>query len=564
MPPRQNLSFFSVVLVLLVGVGLGVQLTGSGSFNDDLEQFEKMRRTFVIISGKYVEPVNAETIAEGGVRGMLDRLDPYSRFVPSEAAQQSRARYRGSFGGVGIQFDVLSDTAQVLFPLPDGPSDNAGVRPGDRLIEIEGRNAVGVRPDEIRNQLTGTVGTPVTFTIHRPSSNRRHTITVKRSEISLPSIHAAHMIDARTGYVKIDRFSHSTPDEFRSSARRLKENGLQRLILDLRGNEGGTVQSAVEITGELIGTGGSTVVETKGRSPETNRIWRAERGGLLEHEPVIVLVDGRSASASEILAGALQDHDRALLVGRRTFGKALVQKPFELSDGSVVHLTVGRYYTPVGRLIQKPYDNVKTGHAENGVGESGASLKTAVQPDPDEMPDSLTYTTRHERTVFGGGGILPDVIVRPDTHSLEHLVRLEISAPFFSLFASEWFARHERTLRSTWQARKDDFLTSYETPPEAVSAFWAYLQREGVLTLTSDTDAVDPEQQIYWKGNVDASRAVVQTRIKAELADVMYGPETGRPLLTDIDPTLNKALTKWPQSEELAAHHRPSTQQDGP
>ena len=316
------------------------------------------------------------------------------------------------------------------------------------------------------------------------------------------------------------------------------------------------MKSAVQIADEMLGRPGINIVKTKGRSSAMNQTLKSQAGGALSDQPIIMLVNGQSASASEILAGALQDHDRALLVGRRTFGKALVQKQFELSDGSLLQMTVGRYYTPAGRLIQTPYEK---GNRAEYYEDKSATWRDAVynvRKYKDSIPDSLKYKTEHGRTVFGGGGILPDYIVKPDTTSLPTFIR---GSQLDAIFAQQWFSKHEQQLRSTWQDREDEFLSSYAVPDEAVSAFWDYAEEEGVLTLTTNPDSVDASERIYLKAKAQEARDVVRDRVKGRLANELYGTGVGQPILNKTDPAVQKAMSLWPSSEELAGFHNPSS-----
>jgi carboxyl-terminal processing protease len=547
----------ALFLVALGGV-LGVQLNGSVSSDDAIEQFKKMRQAFVLISGKYVEPVDPSTLAEGGVEGMIRSLDPHSQYIPPEQAKRTRDRYQGSFGGIGIRFDIMSDTAYVMQPLAGGPSQKAGIMAGDRIIEIEDSTAVGLSMRDIRDRLTGRIGTRVSFTVYRPLSGRRHTFTIERGEIPLYSVHSSHMIDGKTGYIEIGRFAKSTPEEFMEKVDRLEEAGMERLIVDLRQNGGGVMQSAVEIADEMLGTGGETIVETRGRSDRINRTLRAQSGGALAQSPITILVDGNTASASEILAGALQDHDRALLVGRRTFGKGLVQKPYRLNDDSFIQLTVGRYYTPVGRLIQTPYEK---GEMKSYYEEKFASRRDAVfnvEKYKSSIPDSLTYTTDHGRTVFGGGGILPDYIVKPDTASLTGFLRRSEVDPLFDIATRQWFAEHDQELRSTWRDREDAFLNSYSVPQSAVDAFWRYAQENDVLTLTTDPEKAAPANQVYLESRAEEARSLIRHHIKGYLANTLYGMGAGQSILNEVDPMVQQAMSLWPSSEELASYHASS------
>jgi len=388
-------------------------------------------------------------------------------------------------------------------------------------------------------------------------------VTVQRGEVPLYSIRSAYMIDDRTGYLKIGRFAQSTPDEFVRAVGDLKRQGMSRLLIDLRGNTGGVLESAVGVADEMLSDAGATIVSVQGRASGTNRTLRAQTGGILAGAPVTVLVDGNTASASEILAGALQDHDRALLVGRRTFGKGLVQKPFPLTDGSVLNLTVGAYYTPVGRFIQTPYeDGRQSAYYQKKLANRRASVYQ-VRTYKERIPDSLTYRTQHGRTVFGGGGILPDYVVQPDTTSLSGFLQQRQLDRFFRLFTSMWVSKRAQPLRRTWQNRSDAFLSSYQVPDEAIAAFWDYAQSKNVLTLTADSQTVAPAQQIYPRAAQATARPVVQAHVKAQIANVLYGTNTGRPILNQTDPTVRKAVSLWPSSQKLAEYHTaPSSQGD--
>lgn len=543
------------LLFLLIGGVLGAQLSTSVSSDDAVEQFKKMRQAFVIISGKYVEPVDAKSLAEGGVEGMLSNLDPHSSYIPPEQAQQTRQRYEGSFGGIGIRFDVLSDTARVVSPLAGGPSQEAGVLAGDRIVKIEDSTAVGLSMREIRQRLTGEKGTEVTFTVYRPLSDSRHTFTIERGEIPLYSIHSSYMVDDETGYIEIGRFAKSTHKEFLEKVSALKSEGMERLVVDLRQNAGGVMEPAVEIADEMLGEGGETIVETRGRSAQINQTLRAESGGALTDQPVTVLVDGNSASSSEILAGALQDHDRALLVGRRTFGKGLVQKPFRLTDDSFLQLTVGRYYTPVGRLIQTPYEK---GNMQEYYEKKFANRQDAVynvDQYKESIPDSLTYETDHGRTVFGGGGILPDYVVAPDTTSLSGFLKRGEVDRLFALSTRQWFSEHDQQLRRSWGDRQGEFVSSYEVPDAAISAFWEFVQDEEILTLTTDPDEVDPSEQVFLEEDAENTRDMVRQHVKGALANTLYGGGAGQPVLNGVDPVFQRAMSLWPSSQKLAAYH---------
>jgi carboxyl-terminal processing protease len=490
---------------------------------------------------------------------MIDRLDPHSSYVPPEEVARRRERVRGSFGGVGIRYNVLNDTARVLSPIEDSPSAQAGIRAGDRIVSVEDSTAIGLSNQELRRRLTGPKGTQVRFTVVRPPTGERHTFTIRRAEISLSSIPSFYMIDDQTGYVDVDRFAQPTHDEFVRTITDLKDQGMHRLLLDLRGNQGGVMEAAIDVVDEFLGHPGQEIVRLEGRLPSTNQTRRTQAGGILKDEPVILLVDDRTASASEILAGTLQDHDRALIVGRRTYGKALVQKPYQLNDGSLLNLTVGRYYTPTGRLIQTPFD---ADDRQDYYATKASNQRTAVhdvRAYKESIPDSLTYRTVHGRTVFGGGGILPDYVVQPDTTTLSGFLRRGELDRFFAFFASEWVGAHERSLRNEWQNRRDAFLASYRIPEDALARFWTYAQRKEVLTLTASSEAVNPSRQVFSQTKTSAVAPLVRAHLRGQVANILFGSGAGQPALNEVDPTVQKALSLWPDSRELASYHTPAS-----
>ena len=541
------------VLLIAIGAVLGVQLDAYLSDDDLGAQLDKMRQAFLQINQNYVDDLKAEEIAEAGVEGMVNSLDPHSTYIPADRAEDVKDQYQGTFGGIGIVFEVPEDTARVISPLAGGPSEEVGVMAGDRIVGIEDSSAVGLSSNEIQNRLKGEIDTRVQMTVYRPTTSERMTFTITREEIETQSVRSPYMVDEKTGYINITRFTMKTHDEFRKAARTLLDKGMERLVLDLRGNPGGVMRTSWQIANEMLGKG-MTIVETKGRGDRMNQEIDAKAGGMLVDQPIIVLVSRGSASASEILTGALQDHDRAFIVGRRTFGKGLIQKQFDLKDNSVLQMTVGRYYTPVGRLIQSPYER---GDRKNYYRKKFSTINQAtyhLKEYRDSIPDSLAYETDHGRMVFGGGGILPDYVVQPDTTALTHLVRSGLDYAF----ARKWFSSHETELRSTWQQRSDEFQSSFEPSDEMIASFWSYAEENGV-TITEDPDSVNTAERIYAKVTAQDEQDFVATRVKGYLARLLYGRGVARPVLNRADPVFREAMSLWPSSRELAAYHTESS-----
>jgi carboxyl-terminal processing protease len=549
----KKLYLIPALLLLIIGTVLGMKIESLLSGNDTFEQLKKLEDAFLVVDRHYVEKVDPKHLSESAIAGMLKALDPHSVFISAEEVAEVQEGYRGSFGGIGIWFEPAAtekDTAKVTSTIPDGPSETLGVMAGDRIIAINDSSAIGMNSNAIQKRLKGPVGTKVKMTVKRPGVRQPLEFVITRDRIPLYSIDSSYMVDDETGYIRIGRFAMTTHQEFVSRLRELKEQGMNRLILDLRSNPGGIKSAAVNVADELLKEG-KTIVYTRGRNPEENEVDRSTPGGLFEENPVIVLVNGGSASGSEIVAGALQDHDRALLVGQRTFGKALVQRPFPLSDGSVLQITVSRYFTPAGRLIQTPY---KDGDLESYFEQKMETRKL----DLDHVPDSLKFRTDHGRIVIGGGGIMPDVVITRDT-------TLSFYAPLVSavrernldiLFVRDWFNRHERSLRDRWKDRREAFMASFTVGPEMWDAFWAYAEKEGELHLV-DADSVRAEEGYFDRADAERHRAVLETLLKARLAQRLYRSEAGYPLFNRIEPEFNEALKHWPEAARLAAMQTP-------
>ncbi|MDQ7040797.1 MAG: S41 family peptidase [Rhodothermus sp.] len=538
------------ILLLVLGIVLGWNLQQAVSNTDTLASLRKLEEAFLTITQRYVDPVEPEPLAEEAIRAMLTELDPHSVYITAEEMKELRESYQGSFGGIGIWFEMVEDTARVVATISGGPSEAVGLQPGDRIIAIEDSSAIGLSSTEIQKRLKGPEGTRVKVTIRRLGVREPLEFVITRGRIPLYTVNAAYMLDDRTGYIRISRFAMTTYDEFLDHLDRLKQQGMDRLVLDLRGNPGGIMEAAVELVDELLPEG-YTIVYTRGRIAQAEMTRRSTPGGRFETQPVIVLVDRHSASASEIVAGALQDNDRALIVGLRTFGKGLVQNQFPLSDGSVIQLTVARYYTPSGRLIQTPYHG---GDIEDYYRQKFADYETTVFHPEDyihEIPDSLKFQTVHGRTVFGGGGILPDIVVPPDTNS----ILMEISRRnLASTFIRTWFNQHEQAIRQQWNNRRDAFMASFTVDDVLWQAFLDYARQQGLFS----EDAIHP----FTVAQAEAHRETLSILLKAYLAWQLYGREASIPLFNQIDPVVQEALKHWDRAEALAAHF--ASQADNP
>ena len=365
------------------------------------------------IANLYVDETDADKLVESAIMGMLEELDPHSTYSNAEEVKKMNEPLQGNFDGIGIQFNIAEDTLFVIQPVSGGPSEKVGIRAGDRIIMVNDTLIAGVKmtTDDITRRLKGPKGTKVDVKVVRRGVDEPLSFTIKRDKIPVYSLDASYMITPKIGYIKINRFGATTYEEFMDALASLKGQGLQDLILDLQGNGGGYLNAAIDIANEFLGAG-ELIVYTEGRR-NPRREFFAKGDGKHQSGRLVVLVDEYSASASEIVAGAVQDWDRGVVVGRRTFGKGLVQRPIDLPDGSMIRLTVARYYTPAGRCIQKPYESIEKYNADLIERYNRGEMMSA---DSIHFPDSLKCSTlKKGRIVYGGGGIMPDYFVPVDT-----------------------------------------------------------------------------------------------------------------------------------------------------
>lgn len=403
-----------MAVVLVMGIQMGMLLSGGNkiSFGGNGKP-NTMDEVLSYISAKYVDTVNLASIKQKGIESLLLQLDPHSVFIPFQRLQEVNQQMHGSFEGVGIEYFPVFDTATVVNVMQGGPSGQAGIKKGDKIVSVNDVNVAGKNyaDDLIKGKLKGTGGTKVKVGVRRRGTTEIKYITIIRGKIPLSSVTASYMIDAEIGYIKMERFSETTEDEMHSALNRLKESGMKKLILDLRGNGGGVLDIAIDIADEFLSEK-KLVVYTVGRVYPKKEYYTGKTG-LFEKGELCLLIDDESASASEILAGALQDYDRATIVGRRSFGKGLVQEQYTLSDSSGLRLTIARYFTPSGRSIQKSYKDGTENYYHDLLNRYGNGELT--NKDSIKLTDTTKYYTESGRVVYGGGGIVPDVFVAVDT-----------------------------------------------------------------------------------------------------------------------------------------------------
>ncbi|AFK02824.1 carboxyl-terminal protease [Emticicia oligotrophica DSM 17448] len=416
-----------VATTLVVGILIGATFFGGRRVGGDISRSSnKFKEILTYINRSYVDSVNTDSLVDYSITKMLEKLDPHTYYFPPQEADIARSQLESGFDGIGIEFNVFNDTLYVVTPLTGGPSETVGIQSGDAIIKANGNKLTGkdASSANIFANLRGKRGTEVKLEVKRRGFKDLLKFTVVRDKIPQYSVDAAYLMeDKKTAYIKINRFTETTYDEFKQHMTDLKKQGMKQLLLDLRGNPGGYMDRATDIVDELVG-GKDVIVYTDGKDSRNNRKTYAGNDGMFEKGAIVVMVDEGSASASEIVSGSLQDYDRALIVGRRTFGKGLVQQPIQLSDGSELRLTISRYYIPSGRSIQKPYEKGHLENYEHELDERGKSGEYFIADSIKNNP-KMRFKTKGGRVVYGGGGVTPDIFVPRDTsHITKYLLEL--------------------------------------------------------------------------------------------------------------------------------------------
>jgi carboxyl-terminal processing protease len=445
-------------------------------FSFRTNQFNKINDVINYVNQEYVDTVNQKTLTENTIEGMLHQLDPHSAYIPASDVQAMNEPLEGNFEGIGVEFHIQEDSIMVVTALSGGPSDLLGIQSGDRIVKVDGKNVAGIHitNTQVTQMLRGPRGTKVGVSVYRHGSPKLIDYSITRDKIPIYSVDAAYMLQDKIGYIKISHFAERTYEEFTEAFSKLTTEGMEKLILDLRGNPGGYLKTAIQIADEFL-PDGKLIVYTEGRS-HPKEIYKATSKGNFETGKLIVLIDEGSASASEIVTGALQDWDRAMIVGRRSFGKGLVQEQSTFPDGSAIRLTIARYYTPTGRSIQKSY---KGGYDEyqNELLERYKKGEL-ISSDSIHFIDSLKYKTPGGHIVYGGGGIMPDVFVPIDTNGNSSFFNDVNAKGLVTQFAYDEVDRN----RSLFHSYKDfeEFDKKYSVTDEIYKRFLAYSHKNGV------------------------------------------------------------------------------------
>jgi carboxyl-terminal processing protease len=492
----------AVAVSLVLGILLGATFFGKKTFVSNAGGTNSVfKEVLMHINKSYVDDVNIDSLSQYGIEKMLEKLDPHTAFLPPQDAELASADLHNGFDGIGVEFNIFNDSLFVVSPLVGGPSEAIGIKTGDIILKADTINLTGknLNSNVVFKSLRGPRNSIVKLTIKRKGTKNLLSFNVKRDKIPTYSIDAAYMMpDKKTGYIKVNRFAETTYDEFKAHLGALKTKGITQLMIDLRGNPGGYMDRATDMVDELVG-GNDVIVYTKGKDRSNNYEVKASKLGIFEKGKIVVLVDEGSASASEIVSGALQDFDRATIVGRRTFGKGLVQAPIQLSDGSELRLTISRYYIPSGRSIQKPYEMGKSEDYMEDMHKRYASKELFVK-DSIKANQKLKFKTKGGRTVYGGGGVTPDVFVPQDT-------------TYYTAYLVEMFAKNifrEYSLNYTVQ----------NTAKLQAMGFNTFLKNFQVDDkMLTDMKAMGTKNQVkFSERDFQKSKAFIKTHVKALIA----------------------------------------------
>ncbi len=536
---KINNSSFHIRLPIIIfstlaaGILIGATMANPESTKGTvLEGISRIKEIMLQIDKNYVEEVDSDALVDSAIKGILKELDPHTSYIPAKDLEMVSADLRGNYEGIGIEFNIFNDTLYVVAPLSGGPSEAAGLQSGDKIVSVNGENiaGTGLTNREVHEYLRGEKGSEVNVEVKRMNEKEFIDFTITRDKIPQFSVDASYMVNDEIGYIKVSRFSATTYTEFLEALTDLKSKGLQKLILDLQDNPGGYMDRAISMADEFL-SDNSMIVYTKGKERRFNSEAKAVKEGIFENSPLIVLINEGSASASEIVSGAIQDNDRGLIVGRRSFGKGLVQMPIPLEDGSELRLTISKYYTPSGRSIQKPFGDSPAEYRKEMMNrfEHGEYFVA----DSIQFDDSLKYTTKEGRIVFGGGGIMPDYFVALDTaNNSEYLNKLMYS----NILRQYTFSYHEKNKRALKNMGLESYIDNFQVTDQ----------------MLADLVQLGKENDIEFKPNqFEKSKELIKIYTKAYIARRIWNNEGFYPIINQQNEIFKEALKLFDEAQTL-------------
>ena len=532
---RKRFSLATVAILVVVSLFAGSLFNQLISGDTIYDQLHKLGDVLSLTEKYYVEDVDTGKLTEAAINGILGQLDPHSVYIPASELPRVTEDFQGSFEGIGIEYQVLADTLLVVAPIAGGPSEALGIQAGDKIVRINDSSSVGITQEGVQKKLRGPKGSRVKVSIVRAGIRGLLDFDITRDRIPIYTVDAAFMVDSQTGYISVNRFAAKTHDEFVAAMTRLSGEGMKRLILDLRSNPGGYLEQAYKLVDEVMPRG-RRIVYTKGRMPEFNDEYISSGAGKFKDVTLILLVNAGSASASEIVAGAVQDWDRGLIIGETTFGKGLVQRQFDLKDGSAFRLTTARYYTPSGRLIQRPWGHDKAKYARAAY-ERQETEGENVEHEEERDSTKPVFKTMGGRVVYGGGGITPDYIVKSD-HLTEYTVQLR-SRNVFLQFADKYLDSHGAELKKTYGKDAARFAAGFDVTGPMLAEIQAMGKTAGVQ---------------FKQDEYDKDLRFIRAFAKAFIARSLWGNEGSSRVMLREDSQFRKAMEVFPETEKILSN----------
>jgi carboxyl-terminal processing protease len=525
---RRTPAILIIAIIVFSGIGFILTHTVFADMKQDMEnQLKKLVNVARLAQLYYVEDVNWDTAAEGAIIGMLEKLDPHSVYVPPQKAEENKENFSGEYEGIGIQFDVLDGFITVLAPIPGSPSEQLGLTAGDRIVKINGKSVIGISRDKVPEKLRGPKGTTVDVTILREGVDESLEFTITRDVIPISTITASFMVDDSTGYLAVNRFAAITSKEVEEELSNLEKQNMKKLILDLRWNSGGYLHEAVKMAGKFI-EGHKLIVYTKDRSKRIDEEYYADQfgRGKTRDYPLIILINRGSASASEIVAGAIQDYDRGLIVGENSFGKGLVQKEFPLEDGSVVRITTAKYYTPSGRCIQRDYKG-------KNIEQYYEDIPDSTWVSDDSLKNRPLFYTESGRSVYGGGGIQPDIYASLSGFSKSpELTNKMLQKRLFFEYANFYVIKHPEIKSSVTQ-----FKDQFQVSDQLFRSFKGFCREKKL-----DFDDREFDKDVDY----------IKIRLKAEIAQRMWDKNAYYYIILSEDHQFQMALKSFNEAKRIA------------